>query len=91
MKEGHKKDALDDLLDGALKYEHVSAAEGTLADSCEGTPAFEVRVEVTIELHLKVQLVMHMLVQKNAQNDSIKCEIEEELYVALEGAPKISL
>ena len=33
-----------------------------------------------------------MLVQKNTQNDSIKCELKElkALYVALEGAPKIS-
>ena len=34
---------------------------------------------------------MHMLVQKNSQNHLIKCELEEALYVALEGAPKISL
>ena len=32
-----------------------------------------------------------MLVQKNIQNDSIKCELKEALYVALEGAPKISI
>ena len=34
---------------------------------------------------------MHMLVQKNAQNGSTNCELQETLYVALEGAPKISL
>ena len=34
---------------------------------------------------------MHMLVQKNARNHLIKCEREEALYVALEGAPKILL
>ena len=61
----------------------------------EGTPTFEgwinSEVEVTIELHLKLHMVMNMLVQKNTQNDPIKCEIEEAPYVALEGAPKISL
>ena len=46
-------------------------------------------VEVTMELHLRYTL--HMLVQKNTQNDSIKCELKEALYVALERAPKISL
>ena len=41
---------------------------------------------------MKINMVMHVLVQKNAQNNSIKCELEEALYVALEGgAPKISL
>ena len=41
---------------------------------------------------MKINMVMHMSVQKNAQNNSIKCELEEALYVALEGgAPKISL
>ena len=34
---------------------------------------------------------MHMLVQKNAQNDSIKCKLEEALYDALEDTSKISL
>ena len=28
---------------------------------------------------------------KTTQNDSIKCKLKEALYVALEGAPKISL
>ena len=32
-----------------------------------------------------------MLVQKNTQNDSVKCELKEALYVALQGASKISL
>ena len=36
-------------------------------------------------------MVMHMLLQKNAQNDSTKCELEEALYVARAGAPKVSL
>ena len=48
-------------------------------------------VEVTIELRLKIHMVMHMLVQMNAQNHLIKFELEEALYVAYEGAPKISL
>ena len=34
-------------------------------------------------MHLKIHTVMHMLVQKNAQNDSIKCELEEVLYIVL--------
>ena len=42
VKEGEKKGALDVSLDDALKYEHVSAAEGALDDSSEGTPTFEV-------------------------------------------------
>ena len=42
VQEGDKKDALDVLLDGAFKYEHVSAVEGVLDDSSEGPPTFEV-------------------------------------------------
>ena len=42
-------------------------------------------------MYLKLHVVMNMLVQKNTQSDSIKCEIEEAPYVALEGVPKISL
>ena len=34
---------------------------------------------------------MHLLVQKRAQKDSVKGELKEALYVASEGAPKISL
>ena len=34
---------------------------------------------------------MHLLAQKGSQNNSIKDELEETFYVALEGAPKISL
>ena len=34
---------------------------------------------------------MHLLVQKSAQNDSIKGELEEALHAAFEGARKISL
>ena len=53
--------------------------------SSEGTH----KIEVTIELRLKMFMVVHCLVQKSTQNDSIKVELEETLYVALEGAPKI--
>ena len=42
-------------------------------------------------MQLKMHMVMHSLVQKSARNDSIKRELEEALYVALEGVPKISL
>ena len=38
-------------------------------------------------MHIEV----HLLVQKSSQNNSIKDELEEALYVAHEGAPKISL
>ena len=38
MKRIHSTSKLDD----ALKYEHVSAIEGTLDDSFKGTPTFEV-------------------------------------------------
>ena len=58
-------------------------------------PTFEVEIkgglEITIELRLKIHMVVHLLVQKSSQNNSIKGESEETLYVALEGAPKISL
>ena len=35
-------------------------------------------------------MVVDLLAQKKSQNNSIKDELEEALYVALEGAPKIS-
>ena len=41
-------------------------------------------------MHLKIHMVVHLLVPKSAQNNSIKGELEEALYVALEGAPKVS-
>ena len=41
----NKKDAHDVLLDGALKYEHVSEAESALDDSSEDAPTFELRVK----------------------------------------------
>ena len=42
VQEGDNKDTLNVKLDGALKYEHVSAVEGTLDDSFRGRPTFEV-------------------------------------------------
>ena len=36
-------------------------------------------------------MMEHFLVQKSAQNDLIKGEFEEALYVALQAVPKISL
>ena len=51
------------------------------------TSTFEVEikgaVEVTIELHLKMYMVMRLLVQKSAQNYSLKDELDKALYVAL--------
>ena len=83
------------MLDGTLKHEHVSAVEGALDNLFEGTPTFEVKIkvalEVKIEFHLKMYIKVHLLMQKSAQNDLIKGELEETLYVALEDAPKISL
>ena len=38
-----------------------------------------------------MHMVVHLLAQKSSQNNSIKGEHEETLYVALESAPKISL
>ena len=37
-----------------------------------------------------MHMVVHLLAQKSSQNNSIEGELEEALYVALEGAPKIS-
>ena len=36
-------------------------------------------------------MVVHLLARKSSPNNSIKGELGEALYVALEGAPKISL
>ena len=83
------------LMTFALKQEHFSAVECAPDGSPEVTPTIEIEikgtVEVTIEMQLKMHMVMHLLVQKSARNDSIKGELEEALYVALEGVPKISL
>ena len=40
---------------------------------------------------MKMHMPLHVLAQKSSQNNSIKGEIEEALYVAIKGAPKISL
>ena len=92
---GDKRDALDVLLDGTLKYEHVSAVQGAPDGSSEGTSTFAVEIkgalQVAIELHLKMQMVVYFLVEKCPQNDSVKSELEKALYAALEGAPMISL
>ena len=61
----------------AIKYEHVSAVDGSL--------------EVAIELHFKMHMVVRLLVQKSSKNNSIKAELEEAPYVVPEDAPKISL
>ena len=45
---------------------------------------------VTTELHVKMHIMVNWLVQKSTQNDSIKGELEQTLYVTLEGASKIS-
>ena len=80
------------LITFALKYEHVTAVEGAPDGSFENTPTFEVKIKGALEVtRLKMDKVVHLLVQKSSQNNSIKGELEEALYVALEGAPKISL
>ena len=48
-------------------------------------------LEVTIELHLKIHMMVRLSVQKSSHNNSVKGILEEALYVALEGAPNISL
>ena len=51
------------------------------------TSTFEVEIkgalQVTTELHLKMYMVMRLLVQKSAQNDSLKDELDKALYVTL--------
>ena len=42
IKDVQEKDAFDVLLDGAPKYEHLSAVEGALDFLSEDTPTFEV-------------------------------------------------
>ena len=78
-----------------FKYEHVSAVESAPGGLSEDTPTFEAEIKgelyVATEIYLKMHMVVHLLAQKSSQNNSIKGEHEEALYVALEGAPKISL
>ena len=40
---------------------------------------------------MKMHMALHLLAQKSSDNNSIKGKLEEALYVALEGAPKILL
>ena len=81
------------LMTFAFKYELVSAVGGGSDGLSEVTPKFEVEIkgalEVTIELHLKMHMVVRLFVQMSSQNNSVKDELEETLYVALEGATKI--
>ena len=74
-----------------LKYEHVNAVEGAPDGSSEGTPTFEVEIKGELEATIDLDGKMHLLVQKSSKNNSIKVVLDEGLYVALEGAPKISL
>ena len=66
-----------------------------MVHASEGTLTFEVKIksalEVTIEIHLKMHMMVHLLEQKGAQNYSTKGELEDTLYVTLEGAPNVSL
>ena len=82
------------LMTFALKYEHVSALEGAPDDSSKGTSTFEVEIkrvlQFTTEMHLKMHIAVHLLIQKNSQKNLIKGKFQEALYVAFEGAPKIS-
>ena len=48
------------------------------------------RVHSKIELPFKLHMLMHLLVCKSAKDSSVKGELKGSLYVALEGAPKIS-
>ena len=38
-----------------------------------------------------MHMVVHYLAQRSSQNNSIKGELEEALYFALEGVPRMSL
>ena len=73
----------------------MSAVESAPDGLSEDKPTFEVEIKdafyVAIEFHLKMHMAMHLLAQKGSQNNSIKDDLEETFYVALEGAPKISL
>ena len=75
----------------ALRYEHVSAGEVVPDGSSEDTSTFELEIKHALEVTTALHLKMQMVVQKSSQNNSIKGELEEALYVALVRAPKISL
>ena len=42
-----------------------------------------------MELLLKMRMMVQLLEQKSSQGNSIKGQLDEALYVLLEGAPKI--
>ena len=44
-----------------------------------------------MELLLKMRMMVQLLEQKSSQGNSIKGQLDEALYILLEGAPKISL
>ena len=78
----------------ALKYYYVSAFEGATDGSSQGIPTFEVEIqgafEVAVELLWNMPMGMRLLLQQSLIKESIKGELEDALYVALEGASKTS-
>ena len=66
----------------ALKYDYVSAFEGAPDGSSQGIPA--------VELLWNMPMGMRLLLQQSLIKESIKGELEDALYVALEGASKTS-
>ena len=50
----------------------------------------KVHFKIYIKVHKKVHLLMQLSMHKSVQYDSVKGEIDEALYAALEGASKIS-
>ena len=50
VQEGDEKETHDVSLDGALKYEHISAVEGTLDDSFKAH--LHLRFKLTVQLEL---------------------------------------
>ena len=78
----------------SFKYDYVSAFEGASDDSSQGIPTFEVELkgvfEVAIELLWNMPMGMHFLLKQSSIKESIKGELEDEPYVAHEGASKTS-
>ena len=75
----------DILLDGSLKHEHVSAIEGAPDGLSEGTPTSEAKIKGVIEVTIAFHMNIHIVLQKSAHNNSMNDELEEALYVSLEG------
>ena len=75
------------LMTFALKYEHISAAEGAPNGLSEGTPTLEIEIKgapkVTIQLHLKMHMLVYLSDQKNPQNNSIKVELRRHSVLHL--------